>query len=97
MYVYSTIYSTMRTDTADYETLKRDLARGWNTWNTRSVLSHVLLPDGVAVNLGIKEYRDRSYLKESLIGRRGGRGKSSCPGCVLMTGGIPTWSCAGKR
>ena len=63
-----------------YDALKRSLARGWNTWNTRSVLSHVLLPEGIAVNLGIKEYRGRSYLKETLIGRRGEGAEVVIPG-----------------
>ncbi len=40
----------------EYEALKKSLAVGWNTWNTRSVLSHVLLPEAFALNLGIKEY-----------------------------------------
>jgi hypothetical protein len=46
-------------------------AQGWNTWNTRSVLSHVVLPEAFALNLGIKEYREGCYLKEALIGRQG--------------------------
>jgi hypothetical protein len=54
-----------------YDALKQRIARGWNTWNTRSVLSHVLLPEGIAINLGLKEYRERTYLSETLIGRRG--------------------------
>ncbi len=29
-----------------------DLARGWNTWDTRSVLRHVLLPQGLGISLG---------------------------------------------
>jgi hypothetical protein len=53
----------------EYEALKARLARGWNTWNTRSVLSHVLLPAGFALNLGLKEYAGGGYLKEALIGR----------------------------
>jgi putative isomerase len=52
-----------------YDDLKKRLARGWNTWNARSVLSHVLLPEGFALNLGLKEYQSGRYLKESLIGR----------------------------
>ena len=36
-----------------YRQMQKVLARGWNTWNTNSVLSHVLMPDGLAVNLGI--------------------------------------------
>ncbi len=55
----------------NYEAVKRRLAQGWNTWNTRSVLSHVCLPQGFAVNLGIKEYAGGQYLKEALIGRIG--------------------------
>jgi len=54
----------------EYQTLKLRLASGWNTWNTRSVLSHVRLPEGFAINLGIKEYADGRYLKEALIGRQ---------------------------
>jgi putative isomerase len=56
------------TDT--YENIKKRLARGWNTWNTRSVLSHVLLPEGAALNLAVKDYASRQYLKEAFIGRK---------------------------
>jgi putative isomerase len=52
-----------------YEKLSLNLAKGWNTWNTRSVLSHVLLPQAFAINLCIKEFKDGNYLKEALIGR----------------------------
>lgn len=55
----------------EYAELKQRLARGWNTWNMRSVLSHVLLPEGLALNLGIKEYGRRGCLQEALIGRKG--------------------------
>lgn len=55
----------------EYDSLKSRLARGWNTWNTRSVLSHVLLPQSFAINLCLKEYTGRRYLKEALIGRHG--------------------------
>ncbi len=56
---------------AEYDALKRRLAQGWNTWNTRSVLSHVLLPEGLALSLGLKEYRQGQHLREALIGRLG--------------------------
>jgi len=49
--------------------LKTKLAKGWNTWNTRSVLSHVLLPEGFALNLQIKDSGSGDILKEALIGR----------------------------
>jgi hypothetical protein len=64
----------------EYTKLKRRLARGWNTWNTRSVLSHVLLPDGIAINLGFKHYAGGDYLKEALIGRRGEHDEKIHPG-----------------
>jgi hypothetical protein len=36
-----------------YERMQRGIARGWNTWDTRSVLRHVLLPYGVAIDLNL--------------------------------------------
>ncbi len=54
----------------EYRLIQKRLARGWNTWNTRSVLSHVLLPEGFAINLGLREYARGRQLKEALIGRR---------------------------
>ncbi len=38
-----------------YQNLQAKLAKGWNTWNTNSILSHVLLPEGISVNLGFKD------------------------------------------
>ncbi len=46
----------------------RRLARGWNTWNVRSVLSHVLLPEGFSISLGIKLYSTGRCLREVLLG-----------------------------
>ena len=50
-----------------YEDLKKNVARGWNTWNTHSMLSHVLLPDGFAVSLGVKEFTRGHYKKHFLV------------------------------
>ena len=69
-----------------YAELKRRLASGWNTWNTRSVLSHVLLPEGLAINLGFKHYAGGDYLKEALIGRRGGHEEKIHPGLRTYDG-----------
>ena len=63
-----------------YEDLQKRLASGWNTWNTRSVLSHVHLPEGFALNLGLREYVHRRQLKEALIGRRGTEEEHIHPG-----------------
>lgn len=55
----------------NYTTIKNELLKGWNTFNTRSVLSHVLMPEGFAINIGFKNYSARRVLLESLIGRSG--------------------------
>ena len=52
-----------------YQILKREYMRGWQTWNVNSVLSHVLMPEGFALNVCVREYSVGSYLKEALIGR----------------------------
>ena len=48
--------------------LNARLAKGWNTWNTRSVMSHVLLPEGFALNLKLKDQSGK-VLEETLIGK----------------------------
>lgn len=53
----------------DYCSMKKEYIRGWHTWNVRSVLSHVHMPDGFALNVAFKEYREGHYLKETLAGR----------------------------
>ena len=40
--------------TPEYRALQKKLCRGWNTWSANSVLAHVHLPDGFALNLGLK-------------------------------------------
>jgi hypothetical protein len=40
--------------TPQYRELQKRVARGWNTWNTTSVLSHAHLPEGFAITLGLK-------------------------------------------
>ena len=52
-----------------YDMMKKNYLHGWHTWNVRSVLSHVHMPDGFALNVAFKEYREGHYLKETLVGR----------------------------
>lgn len=42
----------------NYEQMKKDYIKGWHTWNIRSVLSHVFMPEGFALNVAFKEYRE---------------------------------------
>ena len=63
-----------------YNEMQRKLASGWNTWNTRSVLSHVYLPQCFTVNLELHDSRSDSTLKEAFIGRRGKDAEKVTPG-----------------
>lgn len=38
----------------EYNQIQNALQQGWNTWNAQNILSHVLLPQGVAINLSFK-------------------------------------------
>lgn len=55
-----------------YEAMKKAFMKGFQTWNVRSVLSHVHMPDGFCINVAFKEYACGRYLKETLIGRFAG-------------------------
>ncbi len=52
--------------------MQQRLARGWNTWDVHSVATQVLLPEGLAIRVGMKhnstEWGD-AYLGDALIGR----------------------------
>jgi putative isomerase len=55
-----------------YQQLQDRLAVGWNTWDVHSVTTEVLLPDGLAIHVGLKHnstlYGD-AFLGDALIGR----------------------------
>ncbi|MGA3263339.1 MAG: trehalase family glycosidase [Terracidiphilus sp.] len=57
---------------AEYEKVQARLARGWNTWDVHSVATQVLLPEGLAIHVGIQHnttlYGD-DFLGNALIGR----------------------------
>lgn len=62
----------LSTVSPEYSAIKKELKRGWNTWNTRNVLSQVLLPYGLEIKLGFKQIQafDQPFLHEALIGRQ---------------------------
>ncbi len=49
----------------------------WQTWNVRSVLSHVRMPEAFGLQLGLFEYAECKYLRECLIGRPEQKGEPS--------------------
>jgi hypothetical protein len=59
---------------------KNNLLRGFNTWYNNSVLTHVLMPSGMALSLGFKFYTTGKVLREALIGRFGELDEKIRPG-----------------
>lgn len=63
----------------EYLQLKSELNKGWNTWNTNSVLSHVLLPEAISVDFYLKDNQTSNILKGALMGRRGDEAETIFP------------------
>lgn len=63
----------------EYLQLKSELNRGWNTWNTKSVLSHVLLPEAISIDFYLRDNSSGKILKEALMGRRGKEAEAILP------------------
>ena len=70
----------------DYELLKKQTNVGWNTWNTRNVLSYSHLPEGFTINLCVKEYSEPLILRESLVGRHEEHEEKIFPGARSFDG-----------
>jgi hypothetical protein len=72
---------------AEYEQVQQRLARGWNTWDMRSVATQVLLPEGLAIHVGIQHnatVNGDAFLGDALIGRLE-------PGAEVVTPGSHSW------
>ena len=54
---------------AAFAKMNNQLSKGWNTWDTRSVMCHVLLPESLSINLQLVNHQSGDTLKEALIGR----------------------------
>jgi len=68
---------------ANYRELQRRLAQGWNTWDVNSVTTHVLLPEGLAIAIGLKHNTTVSgdaFLGDALIGRLNKDAEQVTPG-----------------
>ena len=56
------------TRSVNYTKLQGDILRGWNTWNNPNLLSHVLMPEGLALQIVFRKKRGGPYyLRESYI------------------------------
>lgn len=70
-------------ESATYRSLQDRLARGWNTWDTQSVTTQVLLPEGLAIRLVLRHntaLNSDAQLDDALIGRRGAGVEQVFPG-----------------
>ena len=72
---------------AEYEQVQKRLARGWNTWDVHSVATQVLLPEGLAIHVGMKHnssLNGDAFLGDALIGGFG-------PDAPVVTPGPHAW------
>jgi putative isomerase len=76
-----------RARSAEYAKVQDRLARGWNTWDVHSVATQVLLPEGLAIHVGMKHnssLNGDAFLGDALIGRLE-------PGAEKVTPGSHAW------
>jgi hypothetical protein len=60
------------TSAAAYREVQHRLAQGWNTWDVNSMTTHVLLPEDLAIQIGLKHNTTEggdAFLRESTVGR----------------------------
>ena len=72
---------------AEYQHVQDRLARGWNTWDVHSVATQVLLPEGLAIHVGMKHnstLNSDAFLGDALIGRQD-------KGAEVVTPGPHAW------
>lgn len=72
---------------ANYEQMQSRLAQGWNTWDVNSVTTQVLLPEGLAIHVGLKHNTTSwgdAFLRDVLIGRLD-------PGAEVVVPGPHSW------
>jgi len=81
--------SVVRNRSADYSQVQNRLCRGWNTWDAQSVTSHVLLPEGLAVRIGLlnsqRLYGD-AFLSTAQIGNQNPGAEQVTPGAHAYNG-----------
>lgn len=75
---------------AQYEALQKRLGSGWNTWDVHSVMAHVLLPEGLAIRVGLYHktmLNGDAFLADALIGRQNPSEEQVYPGPHAWDGG----------
>ncbi len=70
-------------ESAEYRATQTRLAQGWSTWDVHSVTTQVLLPEGLAIRVGMQHNTTENsdaYLGDALIGRMGKSDEVVTPG-----------------
>lgn len=73
----------------EYKAVQTRLARGWNTWDVNSVATHVLLPQGLAIHVGLKHNTSEggeALLNSMEIGRLSAGAEQVFPGAHAWDG-----------
>jgi len=75
-------------DTPQYQAIRHRLLRGWGSWDARNVLAEVLLPQGLAVSIGLKQttWIGDEYLDDAIIGLTGADDPHVRPGLHALDG-----------
>lgn len=53
-FLFGMLYAASAQKPESYQSFNNKLALGWNTWNYESMLSYVLLPEGLALNVNFR-------------------------------------------
>jgi hypothetical protein len=79
----ATTKATEQPESAAYREVQHRLAQGWNTWDVHSVITQVLLPEGLAIHTGLKHNGTEggdAFLQDALIGRLAQGAEQVTPG-----------------
>jgi hypothetical protein len=60
----------------------RSLLTGWNTWDATSTMTHVLLPDGLALIVGLRDDASGALLDRAFVGNRVGSERLALRACT---------------
>ncbi|UWZ84533.1 alpha,alpha-trehalase [Occallatibacter riparius] len=74
---------------SEYGQVQQRLARGWNTWDAHSVATQVLLPERLAIHVGMKHnstLNGDAFLGDALIGRLDKDAEKVTPGLHAWDG-----------
>ncbi|MDA1265995.1 MAG: trehalase family glycosidase [Planctomycetota bacterium] len=55
---------TSKEPLSEIDAVRQGLATGWNTWNTHSLTSHVLLPERLEINVGFVDEYNSNYVSD---------------------------------